>query len=133
VRQAAAPGSDRVVVGADGSPGSAAALDFACCHAALTGQRVLVLHGEGPARGPADDAAVGVAEAVARARAGHLGVRLETASVATPAAQALVDASGDAALVVVGSRGLRAYEGARLGSVSHDVLRRATCTVAVVR
>jgi nucleotide-binding universal stress UspA family protein len=74
-----------------------------------------------------------VAEAVARAREGHPGVPLETETVDGPAAQALVDASAEAALLVVGSRGLRAYEGAQLGSVSHDVLRRATCSVAVVR
>jgi nucleotide-binding universal stress UspA family protein len=129
VREAADPTSDRVVVGADGSPGSAAALDFACRHAGLTRQRVLVVHGDGSR----SETAAGVAEAVARAREGHPGVPLETETVDGPAAQALVDASAEAALLVVGSRGLRAYEGAQLGSVSHDVLRRATCSVAVVR
>ena len=89
----------------------------------------MVLHGSGPE----DDAAPAVAEAVARARARHPGVPLQTESVDEAAAQALVDASGDAALVVVGSRGLRAWEGKRLGSVSHDVLRRACCSVCVVR
>jgi nucleotide-binding universal stress UspA family protein len=90
-----------------------------------------VLHGHGDGEG--DDAAAGVAAAVDRAREGHPGVPLETETVAGPPAQALVDASAAAALVVVGSRGLRAYEGQQLGSVSHDVLRRATCGVAVVR
>jgi nucleotide-binding universal stress UspA family protein len=129
VREPADPHSDRVVVGSDGSEGSAAALDFACRHAGLVGQRVLVLHGDGDG----DQAGAGVAEAVARAREGHPGVPLETETVEGPAAQALVDASADASLLVVGSRGLRAYEGQLLGSVSHDVLRRARCTVAVVR
>jgi nucleotide-binding universal stress UspA family protein len=131
VREPAEPGSDRVVVGSDGSEGSAAALDFACRQAGLEGQRVLVLHGHGEGEGA--DAAAGVAAAVDRAREGHPGVPLETETVAGPPAQALVDASAAAALVVVGSRGLRAYEGQQLGSVSHDVLRRATCSVAVVR
>ncbi len=129
VREPANAAADRIVVGLDGSPTSEAALDFACGQAALTGQRVLVLHGAGPE----SDAAPAVAEAVARARAGHPDVPLETESVHVPAAQALVDASADAALVVVGSRGLRAWEGMRLGSVSHDVLRRACCSVCVVR
>jgi nucleotide-binding universal stress UspA family protein len=129
VRESTNPASDRVVVGVDGSPGSDAALDFACRQAALAHQRVLVLHGTGPA----GDAAPDLAEAVARAHGEHPDVPLETASVDQPAAQALVDASADAALVVVGSRGLRPYEGMQLGSVSHEVLRRAGCSVGVVR
>ena len=131
-------------MGVDGSAGSEAALDFACRQAELAHQRVLVLHGTGAERdaAPAAPAAsatpdptrepvpAAVAEAVARARAGHPGVPLETESTDQGAAQALVDASCDAALVVVGSRGLRAYEGMQLGSVSHDVLRRAAAPSA---
>ena len=140
VREQGNPDSDRLVVGLDGSPGSEAALEFACRQAELTGRRLLVLHGAGAAADDpvvTPDAAVAepdaVAEAVARARAGHPGVPLETQVVDQAAAHALVDASSDATLVVVGSRGLRAYEGMQLGSVSHDVLRRACCSVAVVR
>ncbi len=147
VREQANADSDRLVVGVDGSAGSEAALEFACRQAELTEQRVLVLHGTGAAPDAASAAPAAsatpdptrepvpaaVAEAVARARAGHPGVPLETEAVGQGAAQALVDASCDATLVVVGSRGLRAYEGMQLGSVSHDVLRRARCPVAVVR
>ena len=129
VREQASVGSDRVVVGLDGSAGSLAALDFACRQAGLAGQRVLVLHGAGPE----PEAAAGVARAVDAARAGHPDVLLEAETVDVGAAQALVDASADAALVVVGSRGLRAWEGMRLGSVSHEVLARASCPVCVVR
>ena len=128
VREPTHAASDRIVVGVDGSPGSVAALDFACRQAELEHQRVVALHGTGP---EGDHPAV--ADAVARAREGHPDVPLETESVDEGAAQALVDASVDAALVVVGSRGLRAYEGMQLGSVSHDVLRRARCSVGVVR
>ncbi len=129
VREPTVAGSDRVVVGIDGSPGSDAALDFACRQAALAHQRVLALHGN------ADDgdAASGVVEAVTRARQAHPDVPLQTEATHQAAAQALVDASADAALVVVGSRGLRPYEGRQLGSVSHEVLGRAGCSVAVVR
>ncbi|WP_344316650.1 universal stress protein [Acrocarpospora pleiomorpha] len=38
-----------------------------------------------------------------------------------------------AGLVVVGSRGMGAFGSAVLGSVSHGVLHRASCPVAVVR
>jgi nucleotide-binding universal stress UspA family protein len=48
-------------------------------------------------------------------------------------AQALVDRSTDAALVVVGSRGLGSVRGALMGSVSADVLRHAHSPVAVIR
>ncbi len=48
-------------------------------------------------------------------------------------APALVDRSTDAALVVVGSRGLGSVRGALMGSVSADVLRHAHCPVAVIR
>lgn len=129
VREQANPASDRIVVGLDGSPESGLALDFACHHAALTGHRVQVLHGAGPD----PDADAEVANAVAAARERHRDVPLECETVDVGAAQALVDASGDASLVAVGSRGLPAWEGMRLGSVSHDVVRRATCPVCVVR
>jgi nucleotide-binding universal stress UspA family protein len=44
---------------------------------------------------------------------------------------ALVDASRQADLVVVGSRGLRAFEA--LGSVSERVAHQARCSVLVIR
>ena len=48
-------------------------------------------------------------------------------------AQALIDRSADADLVVVGSRGLGSVRGALMGSVSAEVLRHAHCPVAVIR
>jgi nucleotide-binding universal stress UspA family protein len=52
--------------------------------------------------------------------------------VDTPA-QALIDRSYQADLVVVGSRGLGSVRGALLGSVSAEVLRHSHCPIAVIR
>ena len=128
-----------VVVGTDGSPESAAALDFACRRAVMAAATLEVVTCTGGGESATIDetelqtSAEGIAaSAAAHVRASHPGLTVTTRVEDSPAEETLVRTSGDAGLVVVGTRGRGAYEGMLLGSVSHAVIHGARCTVAVV-
>lgn len=147
VREPAAPTAHRIVVGVDGSGGSAAALEFACRRAELTGDVVVAVHawkigkvvldrkGQLPADiGPSiEDRERLLSESVAGVRADHPDVTLLQEAIPVAPGQALVDESANASMVVTGSHGRGAFAGMLLGSVSHEVLCRAECPVAIVR
>jgi len=128
VRPARAEGSvASVVVGIDGSPASDLAIGFAFEEAALRRVPVIALTTQ-------DEAVRLLAEAVAgwSAKYPDVMVRRISAHDMNPA-QALVDASRDAAIVIVGHRGRGGFAGMVLGSVSRKVVDHAHCPVAVVR
>jgi nucleotide-binding universal stress UspA family protein len=147
VRAAARPSARRIVVGVDDSEESRAALQFACRRAHRTGEPVVALHAwnagrvEVNRRGQlprsvgerAQAAELALADYVADLQDQHASVALETETIALPAAEALTEASATASLVVTGSRGHGVVTGVLLGSVSHHLLHRARCPVAVVR
>ena len=72
-------------------------------------------------------------EAVKTAVGGLDSVEVRTQVVHGDAAPVLLDASRDAALLVVGSRGLGAVVGTFLGSVSEQCVHHASCPVVVIR
>lgn len=140
IRSASRPSSRRIGVGVDGSPQSHAALRWACERAALTGEKVVALHGFRASL--ADD--FGGADRIAAAeRSVRLWVEesclssgrvpVEEQSIAVPAKELLVDFSDHASLIVVGARGRDAVTEMVLGSTSQHVLSKAHCPVVVAR
>jgi len=146
-RVADRPRAERIVVGVDGSGAAVRALDFACRRAEATGEKVVAVRGwrvgdvRVDQRGniPASlsagllDRERELSTWTGSARAAHPGVAIQEEVLTVASGRALVDASADASLVVVGSRGRNAFTGMLLGSTSHEVLHRAHCSVVVVR
>ena len=73
-----------------------------------------------------------VAKAVAEVTGGG-DVDIEVRPVNDLPARALIEASTEASLLVVGSRGLGGFSGLLVGSVSNSTVHHAHCPVVVVR
>lgn len=142
---AGGPGDDRpVVVGIDGSALSEAATELAFEQAAAREVPLIAVHAW------SDHVPVGLgtsvdldsvdadqrrllAERLAGWREKYRDVEVRTSVVRDRPAHALVEQSGVAQLLVVGSRGRGQAAGLLLGSVSHAALHKAPCPVLVVR
>ncbi|SCG34482.1 universal stress protein [Micromonospora inositola] len=144
VRDGQAATSGPVVVGVDGSESSLLALGFAVERAEQRDVPVRVIRaweppgerrvppGLDPEEATATERAAAEDE-LARWRETFPDVEVDLrVSPGNPAAL-LVDASREAQLVVVGSRGRGGLRGMLLGSVSQQLLHHAHCPVAVVR
>lgn len=134
-----------VLVGVDGSELAGHAVRLAADEAVRRDADLVLVHVRTPERGAvapdaaAEATAAGQAEsaellagAAARIRADHpvLSVVERPVAAAAPE-QALIEASGEAALVVVGSRGRGGFAGLLLGSVSQALVQHAHCPVLV--
>lgn len=125
-----------IVVGVDGSGHSDKALRFALERAARNGNRLTVVHGRPHTRdadlagADADDVIEGALSRVGREQ--YADVEVQTLARDSGPADAVIAASRDASLTVVGSRGRGGFTGMLLGSVSQTVLHRAENPVAVV-
>ncbi|MGW2613496.1 universal stress protein [Streptomyces sp. NPDC001500] len=127
------------VVGVDGSPHAAAAVDVAFEEAALRGATLRALYvWHPPLLGVLDeDAAVRecrrvLSETVAGRTATHPGVELHHEVVLGHPVRVLTEASQHALGLVVGTRGHGGFTGMLLGSVSQGVLHHAHCPVITV-
>jgi len=74
-----------------------------------------------------------VNEALARWQSKYPGVRTETRIVREGPASALVKASAEAQLIVVGSRGHTSLAGLRLGATADQLLHHVHCPIMIVR
>lgn len=132
-----------IVVGVDGSENGTRALAWALEEAAHHGKKVLLVNGVDLGLSVADPyggghvleslqeagrLALDEAEQVARAH----GVEVESRLMTGSAAGALLEASKEADLLVVGSRGHGGFMGLLLGSVSAACVHHAHCPVVVV-
>ncbi|MEU8047910.1 universal stress protein [Micromonospora echinofusca] len=137
------PVAGPVLVGVDGSESAELAVGYAADEATRRGDGLVLVHvqppdGDGAADGatrtPDAESAELLATAEAAVRGSHPGLAVEARVLRAPKAeQALVEASADAALVVVGSRGRGGFAGLLLGSVSQALVQHSHCPVLVAR
>lgn len=133
---------DHIVLGYDGSDFAMQALDWALDEAELRKLPLTLAHAWQWPYGDAEEEAKAHLRKAADhvlwhgaecARSTSSGVQVETDLYEGSAAQRLVELSGDATLVVVGSRGLSALPRAVVGSVAGYVAAHAERPVIVVR
>ncbi|MEV2241585.1 universal stress protein [Micromonospora sp. NPDC049891] len=125
------PTEGPVLVGVDGSESAELAVGYGAEEAVRRGGTLVLVHiaDEGTDDG---EAAALLATAGAAARGSHPGLTVEERVIAAPKPdQALIEATGDAALVVAGSRGRGGFAGLLLGSVSQALVHHARCPVLI--
>ena len=129
-----------VVVGYDGSPGSASAVEWAAEDARLRGTRLRLIHVLEPLPSLAEPLHTSTAKDLdsmlrdAELRALHVAPGLEVAHEVAegPTSLVLIDASREADRVVVGAHGQRQRTLADLGSPAWQVASHAQCPVVIV-
>jgi nucleotide-binding universal stress UspA family protein len=134
-----------VVVGVDGSPAAASALEVAIEEARLRQARLRVTYAYAALGVPltgstghdyyeqTEHEAKEVLQRAAAAAASTEGLEVEWLGVPGNPAEVLIEASQEASLLVVGSRGRGGFIGLMMGSVSNQCVHHSHCPVLVVR
>ncbi|WP_434599991.1 universal stress protein [Streptomyces sp. A5-4] len=137
--------SPAITVGLDGSPESLAAAEWAAREAALRALPLQLIHVGEPtaapnAQAPSLDAATlkHWSERIPREAAQglslrHPGIEVSTRHLAGQSSEVLLDVASDAAMLVLGSRGLSGIRGFMTGSVGLAVVAQAKQPVTLVR
>ncbi|MFC9224243.1 universal stress protein [Streptomyces hygroscopicus] len=137
----------RVVVGLDGSDSARAALDLAIAEARRRAATLEIVHAwpwartdplafdpdSEPRRPPVEIARTVLRLAVARAQEREPGLRIVPTLTAEDAVPELLRIGADAALIVIGSRGLGGFTGLLLGSVGLRLAAHTRRPLLVVR
>jgi nucleotide-binding universal stress UspA family protein len=139
---------DRVVLGLDGTASSRDAADFAFEYASLSGLPLVIVHGawerlsrgssvlallsSGQERGLTAEEELSMAESIAGLPEQYPEVDFREIHRTADPAEALIEASETAKLVVVGTRRMGAAKAFVLRSVSTALVEHAHCPVAVV-
>jgi nucleotide-binding universal stress UspA family protein len=140
----------RIVVGLDGSAGSRAALRWAIGEARLTRSTIDVVTGYVPTYVPAapdfgymplePTDLVGEVERMQTNTVDEIvdecrgtDVTITRRVLKGRGADVVIEASADADMAIVGSRGRGGVRGLLLGSVSHHIAQHAPCPVVIVR
>ncbi|NUR98750.1 MAG: universal stress protein [Kribbellaceae bacterium] len=121
-----------VVVGVDGSPAASVAITWGATEAAALRSPLHLVYATAPGGSPAAAGEV-IYKAVEQARGLESGIVIDSHIESGSPSAALAKASGTAAVVVIGSRGLGLMAGALVGSTGLDLAANARCPVIVVR
>ena len=147
-RKAGDDGRRGILVGADGSEEATQAVAFAAAEADRAGQDLTILHAFGNplfrvpkgmpgselAERAADEERVILSETAAGLAADYPDLAVhQVLAVDRNPAQALVEAAGNARLLVLGSRGKGAFKRLLMGSTAHAVLSQLPCPTIITR
>jgi nucleotide-binding universal stress UspA family protein len=142
------PGPPPVAVGVDGSPESWRAIHAAAWEARVRRTPLVLVHGypadpytwygwtplyAGPAYDPRAAASAMVDETADEVRSAYPDLTVGTQLRVGTGSHAMIAASENATMVVVGSRGRGGFAGLSIGSVAAQTAAHATCPVLVIR
>lgn len=130
----------KIIVGIDGSAQSISALRYASSLAASLGHDLvafsswlprIALEDYTPEWAPEQDARDALDKSITEAFGENVPANLEREVTMGPAAPNLIEASKDAAMLVLGTRGRGGFKGLVMGSVSSSLAAHAKCPVLI--